>query len=145
VAGVVYDRAHHRDLNRFGGLMWRMPVYGSIATIAMFASLGLPLLSGFWGEFLAFVGSYKSTYYAGAKLITLIATLGLVFTAAYYLRAIQRVFLGKTNPAYESFPDASKREFWSMMPLLVPTMFLGVYPWPLIAVFQPAIEAILPA
>jgi NADH-quinone oxidoreductase subunit M len=145
VVGVVYDRAHHRDLNRFGGLMWRMPVYGSIATIAMFASLGLPLLSGFWGEFLAFVGSYKSTYYAGAKLITLIATLGLVFTAAYYLRAIQRVFLGKTNPAYESFPDASKREFWSMMPLLVPTMFLGVYPWPLIAVFQPAIEAILPA
>jgi NADH-quinone oxidoreductase subunit M len=70
---------------------------------------------------------------------------GLVFTAAYYLRAIQRVFLGKTNPAYESFPDASKREMWSMMPLLVPTMLLGVYPWPLIAIFQPAIDAILPA
>jgi NADH-quinone oxidoreductase subunit M len=141
----VYDRAHHRDLNRFGGLMWKMPKYGTIATIAMFASLGLPLLSGFWGEFLAFVGSYKSGFYAGAKLITLLSTVGLVFTAAYYLRAIQRVFLGKTNPAYEAFPDASKREVWSMMPLLVPTMLLGIYPWPLIAIFQPAIAAIIPA
>ena len=142
VVGVVYDRAHHRDLNRFGGLMWKMPVYGTIASIAMFASLGLPALSGFWGEFLAFVGSYKSTFYAGAKLMTLIATLGLVFTAAYYLRAIQRVFLGKLNPAYEAFPDASKRELWSMIPLLAPTIFFGIYPWPLIAIFQPAVEGL---
>jgi NADH-quinone oxidoreductase subunit M len=142
VVGVVYDRAHHRDLNRFGGLMWKMPVYGTIATIAMFASLGLPALSGFWGEFLSFVGSYKSTFYGGAKLLTLIATLGLVFTAAYYLRAIQRVFLGKTNPAYESFPDASTRERVAMIALLVPTIFLGIYPAPLIAVYQPAVEAL---
>jgi len=142
VVGVVYDRAHHRDLNRFGGLMWRMPVYGTMATIAMFASLGLPLLSGFVGEFLAFVGSYKSDYYAGAKLITLLSTAGLVFTAAYYLRAIQRVFLGKTNPAYESFPDASRREVWSMLPLLAPTIFLGIFPQPLIAVYQPAVTAL---
>jgi NADH-quinone oxidoreductase subunit M len=142
VVGVVYDRAHHRDLNRFGGLMWRMPVYGTMATIAMFASLGLPLLSGFVGEFLAFVGSYKSDYYAGAKLITLLSTAGLVFTAAYYLRAIQRVFLGKTNPAYESFPDASRREVWSMLPLLAPTIVLGIFPQPLIAVYQPAVTAL---
>jgi NADH-quinone oxidoreductase subunit M len=119
-----------------------MPVYGTIATIAMFASLGLPALSGFWGEFLAFVGSYKTDYYEGAKLITLISTLGLVFTAAYYLRAIQRVFLGKTNPAYETFPDASTRERVAMIALLVPTMFLGIYPKPLIEVYQPAVDAI---
>jgi NADH-quinone oxidoreductase subunit M len=143
VVGVVYDRAHHRDLNRFGGLLWKMPVYGTIATIAMFASLGLPALSGFWGEFLAFVGSYKSDYYAGAKMITLVATLGLVFTAAYYLRAIQRVFLGKTNPAYESFADASTRERLSMLALLAPTIFLGIYPWPLIWAYQPMVESFL--
>jgi len=142
VVGVVYDRAHHRDLNRFGGLLWKMPVYGTIATIAMFASLGLPALSGFWGEFLTFVGSYKTDYYAGARLITLISTLGLVFTAAYYLRAIQRVFLGKINPAYESFPDASRRESVAMMALLAPTIFLGLYPAPLIHVYQPAVDAI---
>ncbi len=142
VVGVVYDRAHHRDLNRFGGLAWRMPVYGSIAMIAMFASLGLPMLSGFVGEFLAFIGSYKTDFYGGARLITLLSTVGLVITAAYYLRAIQRVFLGKTNPAYESFPDASRREVWSMLPLLAPTIFLGIFPQPLIAVFQPAVKAL---
>jgi NADH-quinone oxidoreductase subunit M len=72
-----------------------------------------------------------------------VATVGLVFTAAYYLRAIQRVFLGKTNPAYESFPDASGRERTAMLALLVPTIFLGIYPWPLIWVYQPAVDAIL--
>ena len=142
VVGVVYDRAHHRDLNRFGGLMWRMPVYGSIALVAMFASLGLPGLSGFVGEMLTFLGSFKTKFYGGATLITLLATTGLVFTAAYYLRAIQRVFLGKTNPAYDSFPDASKREVWSMLPLLAPTIFLGIFPQPLIAVYQPAVDAL---
>ncbi|MFI5402531.1 MAG: NuoM family protein, partial [Planctomycetota bacterium] len=142
VVGVVYDRAHHRDLNRFGGLMWRMPVYGSIALVAMFASLGLPGLSGFVGEMLTFLGSFKTKFYGGATLITLLATTGLVFTAAYYLRAIQRVFLGKTNPAYETFPDASRREVLSMLPLLAPTIFLGIFPQPLIAVYQPTVEAL---
>jgi NADH-quinone oxidoreductase subunit M len=142
VVGVVYDRAHHRDLNRFGGIMWQMPLYATIATITIFASVGLPGLSGFWGEFLAFVGSFQGGY-SGAKLLTVIATLGLVFTAAYYLRAIQKVFLGKTNPACAEFPDASPRETWSMIPLLVPTIFLGIYPAPLIAIFQPSVSAIL--
>jgi NADH-quinone oxidoreductase subunit M len=142
VVGVVYDRAHHRDLNRFGGLLWRMPVYGSIAIVAMFASLGLPGLSGFVGEILTFLGSFNTKYYAGATLLTLLATTGLVFTAAYYLRAVQRVFLGPTNPAYASFPDASKREMWSMLPLLAPTIFLGLYPQPLIEIYQPMVAAL---
>jgi NADH-quinone oxidoreductase subunit M len=142
VVGVVYDRAHHRDLNRFGGLLWKMPVYGSIAAIAMFASLGLPSLSGFWGELLTFLGSFKATY-AGAQLLTVLATLGLVFTAAYYLRAVQRVLLGKTNPACESFPDADRRELWAMVPLLVPTIYFGIFPGKLIEIFQPTIKAVL--
>jgi NADH-quinone oxidoreductase subunit M len=136
VVGVVYDRAHHRDLNRFGGLVWRMPVYGSIAILAMFASLGLPGLSGFVGEILSFLGSFRGGY-GGARLLTILATLGVVFTAVYYLRAVQKVFLGKTNPACESFPDASKREVWAMMPLVVPTVIFGLLPQPLIAIFQP--------
>jgi NADH-quinone oxidoreductase subunit M len=144
MVGVVYDRTHHRDLNRFGGLMWRMPVYTTIAFIAMFASIGLPGLSGFWGEFLTFVGSFKTQYYEGAKLITVIATIGLVFTAAYYLRAIQRVFFGKINPAYETITDANTREIWSMLPLVVPTILFGIYPAPLIAIFQPSVQALIP-
>jgi NADH-quinone oxidoreductase subunit M len=143
VVGVVYDRAHHRDLNRFGGLMWKMPAYGSIAALAMFASLGLPGLSGFWGEFPTFLGSFKTDFYSGARLITFIACFGLVFTAAYYLRAIQRVLLGKTNPACETFPDASGREMLSMMPLVVPTVLFGVYPAPLVDLIRPAVETFL--
>ncbi|MDH3591884.1 MAG: NADH-quinone oxidoreductase subunit M, partial [Planctomycetota bacterium] len=139
VVGVVYDRAHHRDLNRFGGLMWKMPVYATISSIAIFASIGLPGLSGFWGEFLAFVGSFKGGY-EGAKLLTVVATIGLVFTAAYYLRAIQKVFLGQTNPACAEFPDANKREIWSLMPLLIPTILFGIYPKALIAIYQPFVK-----
>ena len=143
VVGVVYDRAHHRDLNRFGGLMWKMPAYGAIAAMAMFASLGLPGFSGFLGEITTFLGSFRTEYYAGAKVLTILATLGLVFTAAYYLRAIQRVLLGKTNPACESFPDASKREMISMLPLLVPTIAFGIYPAPLFELIRPAVEHLL--
>jgi len=142
VVGVVYDRAHHRDLNRFGGLLWKMPVYGTIALVAMFASLGLPGLSGFWGEVLSFLGSYKGAY-GGARAVTIVALIGLVITAAYYLRAVQRVFLGKTNPAYETITDANPREVWSMLPLLVPTILLGVYPAPLIAMLQPSVQALI--
>jgi NADH-quinone oxidoreductase subunit M len=140
MVGVVYDRAHHRDLNRFGGLMWKMPVYAAIATIAMFASLGLPGLSGFIGEILTFLGSFRSKFYPQAQLFTVLACIGLVITAAYYLRAIQRVFLGKLNPAYEGFPDANKREMLSMLPLLAPTIFFGIYPAPITKLIQPAVE-----
>jgi len=142
VVGVVYDRAHHRDLNRFGGIMWKMPLYSTIATIAIFASIGLPGLSGFWGEFLSFAGSFQGGY-ANAKLITFIAALGLVFTAAYYLRAIQKVYLGKVNPACEDFTDATKREKWSMIPLLVPTILFGIYPKPLFDMIRTSLEAIV--
>ena len=143
VVGVVYERAHHRDLNRFGGVLWKMPVYGSIAIVAMFASLGLPGLSGFWGEMMTFLGSYKSNYYEGAKWITTVSLIGLVLTAVYYLRAIQKVFLGKLNPACENFEDASRLELWAMIPLLIPTILFGVWPAPLINIFKPWLEGML--
>jgi NADH-quinone oxidoreductase subunit M len=132
VVGVVYDRAHHRDLNRFGGLMWNMPVYSGIASIAIFASLGLPGMSGFIGEILTFIGSFQSEFYYGAKIITVVATIGLVLTAAYYLRALQKVYLGKTNPACEAFPDVTLREKLAMIPLVVPTILFGILPGPLL-------------
>ncbi|MHC4933485.1 MAG: complex I subunit 4 family protein, partial [Planctomycetota bacterium] len=139
MVGVVYDRAHHRDLNRFGGLMWKMPVYAAVASIAMFASLGLPGMSGFIGEIMTFLGSFRSDYYPQAQLFTVLACVGLVITAAYYLRAVQRVFLGKLNPAYESFPDANRREMLAMIPLVIPTILFGVYPAPITDLIQPAV------
>jgi len=143
VVGVVYDRAHHRDLNRFGGLLWKMPIYGTIASLAMFASLGLPSMSGFWGEMFTFLGSYKSTFYEGAKWITLLALPGLVLTAVYYLRAIQKVLLGKLNPACEGFADLTRAELWSMMPLVIPTILFGIWPAPLIDIFKPFVNGII--
>ncbi|MHC4960083.1 MAG: complex I subunit 4 family protein [Planctomycetota bacterium] len=143
VVGVVYDRAHHRDLNRFGGLMWNMPVYGTIASLAMFASLGLPSMSGFIAEITVFLGSFRSDFYAGAKWLTVLALIGLVINAAYYLRAIQKVLLGKTNPACESFPDANKSELIAMIPLVVPTILLGIFPALLMDFYQPVVKALL--
>ena len=143
MVGVAYDRAHHRDLNRFGGLMWRMPVYFAISGVAMFASLGLPGLSGFIGEILTFLGSFKSNYYEGAKIITVLATIGLVLTAAYYLRALQKVFLGEINPACKDFPDVTFREKLSMVPLLVPTILFGIFPGPLIELIRGSVDNLM--
>ncbi|MCZ6571796.1 MAG: NuoM family protein [Planctomycetota bacterium] len=143
VVGVVYDRAHHRDLGRFGGLMWNMPIYAAISGVAIFASLGLPGLSGFIGEILTLLGSFKTTFYEHAGLITVVCTIGLVLTAAYYLRALQRVFLGETNPECESFPDVDTREIGSMVPLLVPTIVFGIYPAPLIDLIQGPVSSLV--
>jgi NADH-quinone oxidoreductase subunit M len=144
VVGVVYERAHHRDLGRFGGLMWKMPRYATIASIAMFASLGLPGMSGFIAEFTTFVGSYGSTFYSGAKTLTVLSTIGIVVTAAYYLRALQKVFLGQTNPACAGYADATPVEMFPMVLLTIPTILFGILPGPLMDLIQPSVAAILP-
>jgi len=144
VVGVVYERAHHRDLGRFGGLMWQMPRYGTIASIAMFASLGLPGMSGFVAELTTFLGSFRSDFYSAAKWLTVISTLGVVVTAAYYLRALQKVFLGATNPACASYADATATEMFPMVLLVIPTIWFGIFPNSFFEMIQPAVKAILP-
>ena len=123
-------------------IKWNMPVYSGIASIAIFASLGLPGLSGFIGEILTFLGSFGTTFYYGAKIITVVATVGLVLTAAYYLRALQKVYLGETNPACEAFPDATLREKLAMIPLVVPTILFGIYPAPLLDLIHDSVATI---
>ena len=95
IVGVIYDRAHHRDIDRFGGLAWTMPKYVVLASFAFFASLGLPGLSGFIAEITTFVGAFASTI-AGFRWYALVALLGVVITAGYYLITLQKVFLGET-------------------------------------------------
>ena len=94
LVGVMYDRVHHRDLNRFGGLLGMMPKYSVMAMIGFFAALGLPGLSGFISEVMVFLGAFKSDLMPHAKAFTLVATLGVVFGAVYILTMLQRVFLG---------------------------------------------------
>ncbi|MEO2089054.1 MAG: NADH-quinone oxidoreductase subunit M, partial [Gemmataceae bacterium] len=122
VVGVVYDRAHHRDLTRFGGLKEPMPVYSGMSAILFFASMGLPGLCGFVGEFNVVLGAWKFCW--GLALCAILAT---VLTAAYLLWAWQRVYLG-VNPATAAFPDASAREVAVLLPFVLLSIALGVFP-----------------
>jgi NADH-quinone oxidoreductase subunit M len=127
LVGVIYDRAHHRDINRFGGLWLSMPVYGSLATVGFFASLGLPGLCGFIGEFWVLVATFSAPY-TWAKPVAIIAALGVVLTAGYILWMIQRVYLGPQRQEYASFPEATGREVFILTPLAVLAIALGILP-----------------
>jgi len=130
IVGVIYDRAHHRDIDRFGGLAWTMPRYAVLASFAFFASLGLPGLSGFIAEITTFVGSFNSQI-DGFRVFALLALLGIVITAGYYLITLQKVFLGKTPEVYTDkkvFPDVSARELAVLLPLAAVTLVMGIWP-----------------
>ncbi len=140
VVGVIYERAHHRELNRFGGLATTMPVYTGFSTVAMFANLGLPGLCGFVGEILVLLGSFQAarsgsllmqqdpSRYTAIMTLAVIACFGVVITAAYMLWTIQRVFFGPEKPEYKAFPDVDGREVAVLTPLTVMAILLGVLP-----------------
>lgn len=127
LVGVIYDRAHHRDLNRFGGLWLAMPRYGSMATLGFFASLGLPALCGFIGEIWVLLGTFNADF-SWAKPMAVIAAFGVVLTAAYILWMIQRVYLGKLREEYAHYPDATARETAILVPMAILAIFLGILP-----------------
>jgi NADH-quinone oxidoreductase subunit M len=123
IVGVIYDRAHHREIARFGGLAQQLPEYTAIMGLAFFASMGLPGLAGFISEFMVFSGSFPvyMTY-------VIISATSVIITAAYYLWAIHRMFLGKLNEAYRGFPDLNWRERLTLYPLGAIAIVLGFYP-----------------
>ncbi|NQT35166.1 NADH-quinone oxidoreductase subunit M [bacterium] len=127
LVGVIYDRAHHRDINGFGGLANVMPRYLGIFALAFFASLGLPGLSGFISEVMVFIGAFPVF-----RTFTIISVFGIVITAAYLLWTLQRMFFGATNPKYENITDINGRELFTLVPLAVIVLFLGVYPHPVL-------------
>jgi NADH-quinone oxidoreductase subunit M len=122
VVGVVYDRAHHRDLDRFGGLMEPMPVYSGLSAILFFASMGLPGLCGFVGEFMVMVAAWNFRPW-----LAIPAILATIFTAAYLLWAFQRVFLG-VNPHTKAFPELNTREATVLIPMVLLCIALGIVP-----------------
>ncbi|MBA4066814.1 MAG: proton-translocating NAD(P)H-quinone oxidoreductase subunit M [Isosphaera sp.] len=122
VVGVVYDRAHHRDVNRLGGLKEPMPVYAGFAAVLFFASVGLPGLCGFVGEFMVLLAAWNFS-----PALAVPAVLSVILTAAYLLWTWQRVYLG-TNPATAGFPDLSAREAAVLLPFAVLAVALGVFP-----------------
>jgi len=125
LVGVIYERAHHRDIEGFGGLASQMPVYTGITAVAFFAGLGLPGLSGFISEAMCFIGAFP--VYKG---IVIASTIGILLNAAYFLWAFQRIFFGKLNEKYSALPEINRLELFTVVPLLVITLFFGIYPAP---------------
>jgi NADH-quinone oxidoreductase subunit M len=129
LVGVIYDRAHHREINRFGGLWLSMPKYGSMATLGFFASLGLPGLCGFIGEVYVLLGTFQAgDKYPWAYTMAILAAFGVVLTAGYILWVIQRVYLGKVRDEYKDFPEATGRELLILAPMGVLCIVLGILP-----------------
>ena len=123
LVGVVYDRAHHRQIDGFGGLGVVVPIYTGYIAFAFFASLGLPGLSGFIAEQMVFLGSFGVF-----RTLVIIAALGIIFVAAFHLWALQRVFLGPLNPKYTNLEEINKREMFCLTPLGILVMFVGIWP-----------------
>jgi len=140
LVGVLYDRAHTREIAAFGGIGAKLPVYTGLMVMFSMASLGLPGMSGFVSEFMVFVGSFASGL-AGFKLITALAVLGVVLTAGYMLRMVQRVFLGEFNEAkWGALTEINAREVIAVAPLAVLTLFVGIFPGPLSKLMEATIQ-----
>ncbi len=129
LVGVIYDRAHHREINRFGGLWLTMPRYGTMATIGFFASLGLPGLCGFIGEVWVLLGTFDAgSKFTWAYPMAILAASGVILTAGYILWLIQRVYLGREREEYRTYLDATPRETFILVPFAVLCIALGVLP-----------------
>ena len=138
LVGVVYERAHTRDLSQFGGLGARVPIFAGMLAFCSFASLGLPGMTGFIAEVQVLMGTF-----AASPLVAGLALIGLVLTAAYMLWMLQRVLMGPLNVKYEKMPDADGREVISIAPLMALILLFGILPGPIIAIFNGASQAIV--
>jgi NADH-quinone oxidoreductase subunit M len=138
IVGVIYDRAHHREIARFGGLALAMPEYSAIMGLAFFASMGLPGMSGFIAEFLVLTGSFPTFL-----VFTVISATAIIITAAYYLWSIHRAFLGKLNPIYKDYPDLNWRERIVLYPLGAIAIVLGFYPQAILGVINQTLHHLI--
>ena len=127
LVGVIYDRAHHREINGFGGLAAIMPFYTGWTALAFFAAMGLPGLSAFISEVLVLLGGWRSY-----PALTIVSASAVVLTAGYMLWTLQRIYLGKANEKYVDLPDINGREIFTLVPLGIIVIVLGVYPRPVL-------------
>jgi len=137
--GVIYDRMHTREIDAFGGLVNRMPAYALVFMFFTMANVGLPGTSGFIGEFLTLVGMFQANTW-----IALVATSGVIFSAAYALWLYRRVVLGDLiKESLKAITDLSAREKWIFAPLIAMTLLLGVYPALVLDVISPSVTALI--
>jgi NADH-quinone oxidoreductase subunit M len=139
--GIVYDRMHTRMIAAYGGLVNRMPLYALVFLLFTMANVGLPGTSGFVGEFLTLLGSYKANTW-----VAFLATTGVILSAAYALWLFARVVYGKLEKhALEAIPDLDARELALLVPLALLVLWFGVQPGAILAMSQASVDALLGA
>lgn len=131
MVGALYERTKTRTISELGGLSKSVPILAGFTLAAAMASVGLPGLSGFVSELLAFIGVFgaDAAILPGAKVIGVIAGLGIILTAAYLLWAVQRTTFGQLNDKYKELQDARPMEYIPMIGLLGFSILIGVYPY----------------
>ena len=134
--GVVYDRMHTREIAAYGGLVERMPKYALAFMVFTMANVGLPGTSGFIGEFLTLLAAFKANTW-----VAILATLGVILSAAYALYLYRRVIFGALEkPSLKGLLDLSPREVAILAPLVILTIFYGVYPAPVLDVTAASVK-----
>lgn len=140
IVGVIYDRAHTREIDAFGGLANQMPVYTGFVTLAFFAAIGLPGLSGFISEALVFLGAFGVE---SIRVITIISTLGILLGAGYMLWTFQRIYFGQLKDKWSELTDLTFREYAMLVPLSLIIIFLGVYPSAMLDIMNTSVNTMV--
>jgi NADH-quinone oxidoreductase subunit M len=136
---VIYDRTHTRDIDAYGGIVAKMPIYGAIFMIFTMANVGLPGTSGFVGEFLSLIGTFQANSW-----VALLATTGVILSAGYALYLYWRVVFGKLEkPSLQGLLDLSPREFAVLAPLVLLTIYFGVHPGPVLDACSGSVAALV--
>jgi len=139
LVGVIYDRRHTKMMDQFGGLAHVMPKYATIFGIMMMASVGMPLTINFVGEFLSLLGFYQQSH-----ILTLLAGVAIIVGAIYMLAAYKKMFFGEvTIEENKNLPDVNKRELVALIPLVIITAWLGIYPKPVLGPINNSVESVV--
>jgi NADH-quinone oxidoreductase subunit M len=137
--GVVYDRLHTREIDAYGGLVHRMPRYAFVFMFFTLASVGLPGLSGFVGEFLVLVGAFKANTW-----VAFLAATALITGAAYALWLYRKIVFGElTKDTLKALMDMNRREIVVFLPLVLITVWMGIYPASFLEPMAPAVDKLI--
>ena len=139
LAGILYERRHTYEIAEFGGLATPMPVYAGFFLFIVLASVGLPLLNGFIGEFLVLTGAFQAKAVYG-----ILGATGVIWAAGYLLWMYQRVFFGKvTHEVNHTLPDLDLREKTALVPAAAMALIMGVAPFFWLSTIDPAVQSVL--
>ncbi|MGD0264017.1 MAG: NADH-quinone oxidoreductase subunit M [Candidatus Methylomirabilota bacterium] len=139
IVGLIYDRRHTRLISELGGLSRQMPIYATLFAIIMLASMGLPGLNGFIGEFLILIGAFQVRWWWGAFAVT-----GMILGAAYMLWLYQRTMFGEiTKDENKALPDLDGREIATLVPIIAFCFWIGLYPAPFLKAMEVSVQNVI--